>query len=743
MPPKLGEESGDSTGDDAGTDEEEERQLSNGDASGGTYDDRPEVPGEGSGQMPPRFGEESGDSTGDDAGTDEEEERQFSNGDASGGAYDDRPEVPGEGSGQMPPKLGEESGDSTGDDAGTDEEEERQLSNGDASGGADDDGPEVPGEGSGQMPPKLGEESGDSTGDDAGTDEEEEQQLSNGDAFEDAYGDKLVVAKDGDKQPRRIGGRRNGNTPKDASTPQSKPGSRPELVCRQLFESRRWEVVLSAEDECRIKKITYADDTELKLRNGECRLPLLGGRLTVVYEDKTTSKLSLCDDKAPLIFKMRKYWEGDGRRVKGIAKGHYIVIAPETWKRTGVTRVEPQLCTDEHFLAHYFFSDGDKDIDRFRDQSKIVLTQSVLQLKGESVFDDSGDGNLFVGKTPTLTPQGGISWACVGEEAKNGWKGSSFRPEEREISDVLKDRQGRFFVRVYDNNVELVDSGQFRYLRDIEEIRVNGHPYAENTLLLPPPTGHPPTEVRLIGVDGGTGGTIRSVTPTKETSTRGDTIVVEPRPILGTSTRGDRVSCTIESDTGSVDVVLDLPRAWWRMELDEIADCKWRDKPLVMTRQEFREHAFDGAVIRLRLPQRIKSARFGFDRQLDKELTLWGKNDGRILLSEFEDYTQIREHLNEDAPFNMECNGEKLTLIWIAADVTVTVGYSVSSDEKPCARVKTPGGGWRRGRGFSYGELGAAGGTVGGAICRSVPIDRRRQTIHLVNVETLSRLYDA
>ena len=81
----------------------------------------------------------------------------------------------------------------------------------------------------------------------------------------------------------------------------------------------------------------------------------------------------------------------------------------------------------------------------------------------------------------------------------------------------MDDRQGRFFVRVYDD-ARLLDSGEFRYLRNLKEIRVNGEPYTEHTILVPASTGHPPTKVRFIGFDGAT---VRPILPLDRSTKRG------------------------------------------------------------------------------------------------------------------------------------------------------------------------------------------------------------------------------
>ena len=44
-------------------------------------------------------------------------------------------------------------------------------------------------------------------------------------------------------------------------------------------------------------------------------------------------------------------------RCDGITQGHFIVIAPSHWNRTGHVPVEFERCEDTGYLAHYFFKD--------------------------------------------------------------------------------------------------------------------------------------------------------------------------------------------------------------------------------------------------------------------------------------------------------------------------------------------------------------------------------------------------
>ncbi len=581
------------------------------------------------------------------------------------------------------------------------------------------------------------------------------------------------------------------------------------------------------------------DGDSLEIVNRECCLSSFRGRLSIRFEDGERDDLPfpLFDGK-PLIFELRTDWNGNGRRVHKITDGYFVVIVPNDWRRKGHAPVERQGCTDRSFTAHYFYRSKDgtaEDVGGFEGYD-FPLTAAV-KLSGESAFDDSEKGELFVGNTPPkLTPAPGVVWARVGEEEEGdgGWKGENFNPAERSLAEVLNGRQGWFFVRVYDAEPELMDSVEFRYLRGLREILVNGERYGEHTLLVPLPTGYPPTTVRFSGADGAI---VRPI-PLSETmcvDAREDSLIVPPHR------DADRISCVLESDAGRVDIELTLPRIWWRMEHEEGEPGAWRDTSLEMTRQEFRRRADEKAAIWLSLPQRVESAAIGFDNELNQKLNLYKKNgnDVEIRLDDFVDHKQIDRPLNEEASLNIGCGEYVSTLIRVAADpapeivsftsepaavfagdvatlrwttrhaepgsvaihpgidsvessgnldvtplrtttyrltlgasdtnnvtmaVTVAVNGPPRTGETLFARVPRANHGsrgWRRGKGFSRGELQAVpdllgesafddsekgklfvGDATAGGARRSIPIDGRRRSMHRVNVETLGRLVD-
>ena len=624
------------------------------------------------------------------------------------------------------------------------------------------------------------------------------------------------------ESPRNIKGRRyRSTTTRRGSGSRRRHISRPELLCRRCsHDPWKWEIVLSADDECRIKEVHH-DNEPLDMVGGECCLSSFDGRLSIVCENDESNELPLFDGK-PLIFKLRKGWKGDGRKVERMTKGYFVVIAPKEWEQMGYKPVESEGCTDTDFKVHYFSRDGNEsgeDIVGFL-QCNVPLSQSRFELTGNRVFDDSDDGDLFVGDVPNLKPSQEIVWVRVGEESENGWC-ENFETETQTLADTLSGRQGRFFIRVYDAEVKFLDSGEFRYLCNLKEIRVNGEPYTANALLVPPSTGHPPAEVRFIGTDGAT---IPPILVPDEThaTVRDGIVTVEPHP------SGDCIICTLGSDAGSVDVSISLPRIWWWLKRDHGESEEWCDTPFSMTRQKFRQYANADYAIRLRLPPCVASVKVGFDEELDRAYRPKQKgNEAEIHLDEFADYRQIVQRLNEDAFLNVQCDEEVLALIRISADPVPTIisfaskpasvaagqtatlhwdtrnvesngvdicpgiGLVESSGSRPVtpaetttytlrltasglddvtksvivtvptppqldppskhcalekrlfARVKRTSGGWRNGKGFSHAELKGASLTLANAKRLRIPIDRRRRSTHLINIEMIKELINA
>ena len=481
----------------------------------------------------------------------------------------------------------------------------------------------------------------------------------------DSKNDKKTDTKPKRDSPRKIGARRNRSVPPIDSTQSDKKRTftpRPELLCAKAPGSWQWEVVLYVPTECNLAAVRHAE-TSLFAEDGKYRLPSYSGSLFVRYEDEREDVLPLFNGK-PLIFKMRNNWTGQGRRIDGITRGYFIVIAPSEWTRTGDVPVEAAECTDTKFRAHYFTSThGDKTYsgDGF-EECDITLTKSGFKLNGTCVFDDSEDGELFVGSPPILEPASGVIWARVGEEREDGW-GENFKPANESLDNVMNGIQGRFFLRVYDDESKLLDSGQFRYCDALKAIWVNDELYSPDMLLKPFSDGYSSTKLRFVGTNGTT------MHPTLKKNNALATVGSDGIVSISPDPEVNEVTCSLDS----VDIVIRLPNVWWRLEQNNDGNDyldAWRATPLVMTREEFRNHARTGAKVLVRLPLRIRSVTVGLDNDLSRNYRRENIRDDVILpLEDYVDYFQVDNRLSVDTTIQFQCEESIISLIRIMPDL--------------------------------------------------------------------------
>ena len=510
------------------------------------------------------------------------------------------------------------------------------------------------------------------------------------------------------------------------------------MICRRATDD--WQVLLCSEETGTVSEVRYGRKALTHGPGETWCLSRLSGELEIIFKEGKTNVLPLFKEGTPLIFKFHKNWTGDGRRVKNVTKGRFIVIAPAEWTRTGDVPVMPEDCSDPNFLAHFFYREQEIDDPGAFEEYTVTATPGI-ELQGNRVFDNSEQGELFGGCVPVLMPLSDVVSARIGEENPDGWRGENFDPAQQTLEQVLADRQGWFYLRVYDRQANRLDSCDFRYCSELQEIRVNGTPYTEDNLLVPSKHGHAPARVEFSG----NGSTLlhpelRGKHP--HATVRPDSVIkVAPHP------DGDRVSCTLAAGNSRVEVTIALPRVWWKIDARQERNEKWRDTPVDMSRETFRNLARAGELFRLHLPKYISGIRVGFDAELDREYYLVKRDCGfeaEIPLRDFADYSQIKQRLSSETQLSVQCGEETLPLVRIAANpapAAVISNLSAHLSKKRLApRVKRPRGGSRAGKGFSSGELREAGLGRATAVHFHMPFDHRRRSTHAANINILKGL---
>ena len=473
--------------------------------------------------------------------------------------------------------------------------------------------------------------------------------------------------------------------PKPKAKKKELPSFRPQLMCRK--KAGAWQVIVSGNEECPIKGVRLGDQY-LEVINQECPIDSLEGHLVTWSENGDEREVALFNGE-PLIFKFSKNWKGT--EISQITNGHFIVIAPAEWTRVGDKRdaggAEP--CKDEKFRAHFFSrnkNDSDEEIKGFEGQPPLPIGLSI-EWDGERVVDDSGKGILFVGDAPKPKSLPGVEWARVGEERKGGWKGKNFKPEEiKTLAEILNGREGRFFLRIYDASGAMLDSEPFRYMSQLKEIRVDDEPYTENTALAPSLTaGYSPTAICFMGRDGNT------LTPKLSSQSplvtmEGDIIRI-PRP----HPDADCISCNLGTEAGVVKIELQLPRIWWRLESNGDDAGEWSDKPITMTREQFRDHAREDIRISI-LSKRCKLVHAGFNDKRDKQYSRKEQDECiQIPLYAFDDRLPTEPESHAPLQFNVEWMGTVTTLIQFVSPQGASETKSLPRTVKPSSKNEGKG----------------------------------------------------
>jgi hypothetical protein len=327
------------------------------------------------------------------------------------------------------------------------------------------------------------------------------------------------------------GGRSRGSVKKERRSESEGKRSRspkPELICWK--EGSAWIIGVElpegleshgiSQDEMKLEcDSTYGNRYPLKKMEGKFEIISSEGR-----ED-----ISLIEsDRNYLIFKLHNNWEGSGRLVRYSTAGYYLVIAPGDWKRdeeiSGLPSIIPESTQFEGFKAHFFYLERDEIVKIVfntldGNQVQVDSKNPRFKLLGKKICDVSEDkGSLFVEEPPliqSLSVSKGwndIGLIVVGEEGGKGnrWR-ESFVPDfsirnQTNLVDLISERSGWYFLRIYDRNNDLVESMDFRFLKNLQSIQIEGCPSC-----LPGPNGyenifirfvhHPDCKVELIDMD--------------------------------------------------------------------------------------------------------------------------------------------------------------------------------------------------------------------------------------------------
>ncbi len=524
------------------------------------------------------------------------------------------------------------------------------------------------------------------------------------------------------KTPTKMPGKRNErDTPKPPKRERPPPEEKPELICRETRDRSKWEIFLTTPQ----GKSFVVSQNKVELSagdNGEYLPTSFKEKIHWTY-NKNDEEIELFNDDRPLIFKLRKEWSGDGRHIPRISSGYYLVFTPCEWHRINDAPISESACTDNDFLAHYFYSDGTGTADGFKECNSFIKRER-FSLNGTTVADDANMGELYVGDIPKLDDNEnweGISWIQVGKEDGDTWA-KNLKPGELNLADVLQDREGWFFIRIYDADVKLIHSMDFRYLANLEKILVNGEPHHSDNIFTPGDNGYVDAVIQFVG-EVGVESENKDIAVSKD-----NTAIIDSLPNL------DKTQWTLIGRNGQVTINLHLPRIWWQLVNSNTISDEWKDTPFEMSRDEFRNNR--NAAIIVHLPSTEKEIHIGFN-----ELNQYGgarkylvkSNEdtkyAEFRLRDFCAHTEIAKTSFKRADLRIQCDKAILTVVHVPPDLP-------EPEPEPEKNLSHP---VTSNKGFSHGELCAAGLTSAKARYLGIRADHRRSSMHCVNIKALQK----
>ncbi len=520
------------------------------------------------------------------------------------------------------------------------------------------------------------------------------------------------------------------------------PETKPELICREVRATRQWEILLVLPPGKSVDVLQGA--SELASSNGN-EYPLLNfsHKVTVVWAENDDDEIKLFDDASLLIFKLSRNWKGAGRLVKSVSAGYYVVFTLGTWTRKGNPPVESSRCGDPKFSAHYFFADDNSEQDGFVECDSFFLRRR-FSLEGKKVADDSDKGGLFVGDVLKLNDTKDwrdISWVRVGKEGSGSW-GENFKPIElvnQTLVAVLKEREGWFYVRIFDEKVQMIESFDFRRLTGLEKILIDGKSHSPENIIAPLSAGHAETTVQFVGNN-------ISIESNKDANsgnthtTMKDNIsaIISPHP------NADKTYWTVNKTT---EVVIRLPRIWWRMINADNKSGEWNSTPFEMSRDQFYKNR--EALIVVRVPPVAREIYVGFDsfnqydgaRKYPANRSEDKKDDekyAKFRLRDFCYHRKIAEHLPNTSALRIQCGQAEFSVVHISADTPLSnQKQEPIVSNPPRTKLFRPA---TKNKRFSPTEFSDAGLTLVDAKHLRIAVDRRRKTRHCANIDLLKTI---
>ena len=470
-------------------------------------------------------------------------------------------------------------------------------------------------------------------------------------------------------------------------------------------------------------------------------------------QDKGKEIPIIKDARNYLIFKMRKEWKGLGRVIRKPTTGCYLAIVPLEWERdeklSGSAPIVPERVQINGYKAHFFsLITSENTSIAFTnpngERMQVKSGGSVFKLIGKEISDLHEDvGPLFCEEPPqikTFDEQGwdNVRVIVLGEEGsgRNRWR-TQFSPQkgtiEQKIPDDLANRKGGwYFIRIYNNDDDLLESMDFRFSVGLKGIQIINPEY------FPKANGYENVIVKFtheanckVEPEERQNHNILSIRNENNLTI----ITVPPKPYY------DKTNWIITDGDAKTKVRILMERIWWSIGKIGVVPTDWLDKSVSLSRNDFTATTEKALWVKFPRKRWISKIEVGFDQSKSRTFN--------VQVEEIKIAVPLRDFCNAE---EIENKKEEFSLkMWASPEETKTyeaVVLKIPAELQPIlpqpspdlySEVKKPCG-KRKGKGFSKREIIESGLTIKNIKELHIPYDRRRKSSHSWNIGRLKNL---
>jgi ribosomal protein S9 len=404
---------------------------------------------------------------------------------------------------------------------------------------------------------------------------------------------------------------------------------KPDIICWN--EGRSWVIGLEVQENIENLSVTQNGTPLVQDSEDETRYYLKNVEESVkIAWDEEEKEITLIEAKRNyFLFKMRKNWaqKQPGRLVSNPTTGFFLAVVPQDWKRdeeifgSAINNPEESVRI-RGYKAHFIYLEQDRNsvigfVAANGERIRVESGNSRFQLVGREIPDASEYmGPLFAEHPPSIKSFDKQKWTNVAvidvAEISSGRykRRKQIVPRENTEEKILLDKiidsqSGWYFVRIYDNDDNLLESMDFRFMNSLENIKI------DNYTCLPSPYGHCSVTVRFHNKKD------YKIEPKSKVVQQILKIQQEDNQIIVTMPPKpdcDLTHWVLCDNDAQVEFSLLLERIWWSIGDLSIIPTDWTDKPVTISRDDFSAISNKALWIRFPRPRFVREIDIGFSR---------------------------------------------------------------------------------------------------------------------------------